>query len=165
MEIRRLLSAVVLSVALCCPALAQDVLRVPVDGIAAIVGDTPIPMSRIDEQLQTYRSQGGEIPTEPEMLAVLRRQLLESVIDDELLVQAAERDTMVVVTDEDVQGVVDEAIQQIRDAFNSQEDLERDLHRRHIALRQPRSALDVNIDPARKPAYWRADDRSAATLL
>ncbi|MFC1639132.1 peptidylprolyl isomerase [Gemmatimonadota bacterium] len=127
MEFRGLSSAIVLSVVLGSPTLAQDVLRVPVDGIAAIVGDTPIPMSRIDEQLQTFRGQGGEIPTDPDGLATLRRQLLDGVIDDELLIQAAERDTMVVVTDEDVQSVVDEAIQQIRDGFGSQADLERDL--------------------------------------
>ena len=127
MDHRRLSSAVVLCLTLCCPALAQDVLRVPVDGIAAIVGDTPIPMSRIDEQLQTYRTQGGEIPTDAEAMAELRRQLLEGLIDDELLVQAAERDTMVVVTDEDVQSVADQAVQRIRDSFNSQAELERDL--------------------------------------
>jgi peptidyl-prolyl cis-trans isomerase SurA len=120
-------SLVVLSVALCCPALAQDVLRVPVDRIAAIVGDTPIPESRINEQIQTFRAQGGVVPTDPEGRAALRRQLLEGLIDDELIVQAAERDTMVVVTDEEVQSVVDEALQRIREDFNSQAELERDL--------------------------------------
>ena len=53
MDHRRLTVAVLLAVALSSPALAQDVLRVPIDGIAAIVGDTPIQMSKVDEQLQT----------------------------------------------------------------------------------------------------------------
>jgi peptidyl-prolyl cis-trans isomerase SurA len=114
-------------IALYSPAFAQDIPRVPVDGIAAIVGDVPIPISRISEQLQTFRAQGGEVPTDPEGLAALRLQLLQSLVDDELMVQAAERDTMVIVTDEDVQGVVDEAISRIRSGFNTQADLERDL--------------------------------------
>ncbi len=124
---RSLLLAVAISVTLTITTAAQDVLRVPVDGIAAIVGDTPIPVSRINEQIQTFRTQGGVVPTDPEGLAQLQRQLLQGLIDDELIVQAAERDTMVVVTAEDVQGVVDEAIQGIRNSFNSQAELERDL--------------------------------------
>lgn len=128
MDHKRITTTVLLTVVLCCPAMAQDLLRVPVDGIAAIVGDTPIQMSKIDEQIQTYRARGGEVPTDdPEALLALQRQLLENLIDEELLVQAAERDTMVVVTDEDVQSVVDETIQEIRDQFNTAADLERDL--------------------------------------
>lgn len=125
----RWLSAVLVSLAVCMPAHGQDELRVPVDGIAAIVGNTPIPLSRIDEELQTYRAQGGQIPNTPEELAQLRRELLRGLVDEELLVQAAERDTMVVVTEEDVQSVVDERIQAIRSSFNSPDGLERDLQR------------------------------------
>ena len=127
MDHRGFSAAVALSVVFSCPVLAQDVLRVPVDGIAAIVGDTPIPDSKIDEQIQTYRTRGVEIPTDPTGLAEFRRSLLEELIDFELFVQAAERDTMVVVTDEDVQSVVDESIARIREQFNTQDDLERDL--------------------------------------
>jgi len=127
MDHRRLSLAVGFSLLLCGAAAAQGVVRVPVDGIAAIVGDTPIPISRIDEQLQTFRAQGGVVPEDAAGRAALRLQLLEALIDEELMVQAAERDTMVIVTEEDVQSVVDEAIQAIRSGFNSQEELERDL--------------------------------------
>lgn len=127
MDFRRLPSAIVLLLMPWCHALAQDVLRVPVDRIAAIVGDTPIPVSKVDEHVQTYRAQGGVVPTDPENLALFRRELLEELIDFELIVQAAERDTAVVVTEEDVQSVVDEAIRRIREGFNSQAEMESDL--------------------------------------
>ncbi len=125
--IRHLRLVSVLSLAIYCPAVGQDLLRVPVDGIVAIVGDTPIPASRVTEEIQTFRAQGGVIPTDPEGLVALRRQILEGLIDDELIVQAAERDTMIVVTEEEVQAAVDDAMQRIRSGFNSQEELERDL--------------------------------------
>jgi len=124
---RCFLAAFLLTLSVSGAAYGQEVLRVRVDGIAAIVGETPIPISRIDEEIQRYRAQGGQVPTDPGELATLRNRLLQGLIDDELLVQAAERDTMVVVTDEEVQSVVDEAIQSIRSGFNSTADLERDL--------------------------------------
>lgn len=109
------------------PTSAQGVLRVPVDRIVAIVGDTPIPWSRLVEQENTWRSQGGQLPEEPEALLELRQRLLKGLIDQELLVQAASRDTMVVVTEEDVQNAVDEALRNIRENFPSELDMEREL--------------------------------------
>lgn len=108
-------------------AAAQEVTRVPVDRIVAIVGVTPITMSRLIEQENTWRSQGNPVPTNPADLLELRRSLLKSLIDQELMVQAAERDTMVVVSNEDVQTAVDETLRNIREDFASELDLEREL--------------------------------------
>jgi len=105
----------------------QEVTRVPVDRIVAIVGVTPITMSRLIEQENTWRSQGNPIPTDPTELLELRRNLLKSLIDEELMVQAAQRDTMVVVSDEDVQTAVDETLRNIRNDYPSELDLEREL--------------------------------------
>ncbi len=122
-----------LALSICCLAAlsaaveAQEVPRVPVDRIVAIVGDTPIPLSRLTEQMNAYRQQGGQLPTDPDSLEQLQRQFLDQVIDDELLVQAARRDTTVVVSDEDVREAVDETLRAIRDQFPSQLDLEREL--------------------------------------
>jgi peptidyl-prolyl cis-trans isomerase SurA len=106
---------------------AQEVLRVPVDRIVAVVGDTPIPLSRLQEQENTWRSQGGQLPEDPETLLMLKRRLLSGLIDQELMVQAAAQDTMVLVTEEDVQGAVDETMQNIRENFASELDMEREL--------------------------------------
>jgi peptidyl-prolyl cis-trans isomerase SurA len=108
-------------------ALGQEVLRERVDRIVAIVGDTPIPESRLVEQMNTYQGQGGQIPTDPQALAEFKRELLDGLIDQELMVQAAERDTMVEVTDEEVQSAVEETLRNIRDQVPSQRDLEREL--------------------------------------
>ena len=106
---------------------AQGVERVPVDRIVAVVGDAPITMSRLMEQENTWRGQGGQLPEDPAERLDLRRTLLNSLIDQELMVQAAYRDTMVVVTEEEVQAAVDETLQNIRDQISSESDLEREL--------------------------------------
>ncbi len=109
------------------PAGAQDSTYVLLDRVAAVVGDVVIPMSRVDEELNVYRQQGGEIPTDSIELVELKRQLLESLINQELLVQAALRDTLVVVTDQDVQQEVERAIEEIRGQFTSDLEFERQL--------------------------------------
>lgn len=125
-RISLLLSAV--GVALWCDAaVAQEVERVPVDRVVAVVGEAPITMSRLLEQENTWRGQGGQLPEDPAQRLELRRTLLQSLIDQELMIQAAYRDTMVVVTEEEVQSAVDETLQNIRDQIPSDSDLDREL--------------------------------------
>jgi peptidyl-prolyl cis-trans isomerase SurA len=109
------------------PAEAQDSAFVLVDRVAAVVGDVVIPMTRVDEELNVYRQQGGEVPTDSMQLILLKRELLENLVSQELLVQAALRDTMVEVTDQDVQQSVEQALGEIRGQFGSDTEFERQL--------------------------------------
>ncbi len=121
---------VALGVSVCWPleAFAQrDSSRVLVDRIVAIVGNVPIPFSRLEEELSVYRQQGGELPTDPAALRTLRREILDRVIDQELILQAAQRDTSIVVTEEEVQAATEEGLRNIRRNFPSPIDYERGL--------------------------------------
>jgi peptidyl-prolyl cis-trans isomerase SurA len=112
------------------PVVAQEVTDVPrirVDYIAAIVGDTPIPYSAVRQRLNTYQQQGNPVPSDPDSVRLLERDLLRGLIDQELLVQAAERDTMVQVTEEEVQAAVEEIVKEVRERYPSLADLQRDL--------------------------------------
>jgi peptidyl-prolyl cis-trans isomerase SurA len=109
------------------PAEAQDSAFVLVDRVAAVVGDVVIPMTRVDEELNVFRQQGGEVPTDSAQLLQLKRELLDNLVSQELLVQAAMRDTMVVVTDQDVQQSVERALGEIRGQFGSDTEFERQL--------------------------------------
>ena len=106
---------------------AQEVVRITVDRIVAIVGDTPIPQSVLDQQELTYLSQGGQEPNGPEERNRLRAELLSAIIDQELLIQAAERDTMIQVTEEEIQAAVDEIVRNLRDQYPSMMDLQNEL--------------------------------------
>jgi peptidyl-prolyl cis-trans isomerase SurA len=109
------------------PAAAQEPGFVRVDCVAAVVGSVPIPCSRVEEELNVIRRQGAELPEDSAGIAEFRRQLLERVIDEELLVQAAARDTVIEVTEQEVQAAADEAIREIRVQFASELEYQRQL--------------------------------------
>lgn len=105
----------------------QDTTFTEVDRIAAVVGETAIPMSRVLEEVNTRRQQGWQVPNDSAGFQQFLRSVLNDVIDQELLYQAAQRDTMVVVSEQDVQSAVDRAMSQVRSSYASQLDFERDL--------------------------------------
>jgi peptidyl-prolyl cis-trans isomerase SurA len=81
----------------------------------------------VEEQLNMLRRQGQPVPTDSAELAKLRRDLLDRMIDEELLVQAAEQDTMIEVTEQEVQAAADQAIREIRGQFVSELEYQRQL--------------------------------------
>jgi hypothetical protein len=62
MTARPVLLTLLLLPALAAPAGAQDTTFVLVDRIAAVVGGSAIPYSRVEEELNVFRQQGGELP-------------------------------------------------------------------------------------------------------
>lgn len=85
------------------PVQAQD--PELVDRVVAVVGDSAILASDIEEQIERRRAFGQPIPTDPAALDQLRRQELDMLVNEMVLLQAAERDS-VIVTDADVQAQV-----------------------------------------------------------
>ncbi len=104
-----------------------------VERIVAVVGTTPIPMSRVEEQLQMLRLQNQSIPTDSASLDMLRRVILDTLIVEEMLVQAAERDTSIFVIEEDVQSRADGQLRSIRESFVSELDFQREIRRTGFA--------------------------------
>src|SRR5213593_5106180 len=72
------------------------------DRIVAIVGTRPILASQIDEEMVQQQAQGQPLPTDSAGRATLRRQILDRLVELEILVQHAERDTTIKVTDQEV---------------------------------------------------------------
>ena len=91
----------------------------PVDRIVAIVGNRPILLSQVEEQIVLLQAQGQTLPADSAGRATLRRQLLGRMVDEELLVQQAERDTTIKVTDQEVQDQVEQTVQNVRKQFAS----------------------------------------------
>ncbi len=98
-----------------------------IDGVVAVVGSTPIPKSRIDEQLQMLRLQNRDLARDSATLDQLSRLILDTLIIEELLVQAAERDTLIFVVEEDVESRADDQLRTVRDAFVSELDFQREI--------------------------------------
>lgn len=83
-----------------------------VDRIAAVVGDSVITLTQIQERIFQLASQGLEVPTEPSARARLQSEVLDQMVGEQLIVQAAIRDTTIVVDDTDLEEIVSQDLQQ-----------------------------------------------------
>ena len=92
----------------------------PLDRIVAVVGTRPVLASQIEEEMVQQQAQGQTLPTDSAGLATMRRQILDKLVELEILVQQAERDTSIKVTDQEVLDQVEQTYQNVRKQFNSE---------------------------------------------
>lgn len=101
---------------------------VVVDRIVAVVGNQPILGSQVEEQFFTVLSAPNAPPLpSAEDSAALRRRILDDMIDEEILVQEALRDTAVKVTEQEVNEAVNQRLTSLRGQFTSEVDYRREL--------------------------------------
>src|SRR5881296_932600 len=127
----------------------------PVDRIVAIIGTKPILASQVEEQLVLAQSQGQKVPQDSAGRDAARRQVLSQMVDEELLVQQAERDTTIKVTDQEVQDAVEQTVQNVRKQFTSTPEFQAQLRaagfvseeewRRWLADQQRRAILQQRL--------------------
>ncbi len=98
-----------------------------VDRVVAVVGNSPILESQLQEEMFGRQQGGLTLPTDPVALAALRDQVLSDLIDQELVVQLASRDTTIVVTDQDVADAVENRYREVRRSFTTEPDFRREL--------------------------------------
>jgi peptidyl-prolyl cis-trans isomerase SurA len=98
-----------------------------VDRIVAVVGTKPILRSNIEERILQEFPQGKGLPTTPEQKERLQREVLDALVNEELLVQEAQRDTAIKISDDDVTKSVDVLIRTTRGRFSSEEEWRKDL--------------------------------------
>ncbi|HET6230385.1 MAG TPA: peptidylprolyl isomerase [Longimicrobiaceae bacterium] len=87
-----------------------------VDRVVAVVGDTVLLLSDVRTEMQRMQAQGQTIPTDPAGQEALFRQVVESRVNDLLLVEGA-RAAGITVTDAEVQDMVDRQVEQVRSSF------------------------------------------------
>jgi len=91
----------------------------PVDRILAIVESKPILASQVEEQVVLAQAQGLKVPEDSAGRDAMRGQILRQMVDEELLVQQAQRDTNIRVTDQEVQDQVEKTVQNVRKQFSA----------------------------------------------
>ena len=126
-----------------------------VDRVVAVVGTTPILASQVDEQLMLAKSQGAKLPEDSAGLEAARRQILNRMVDEILLVQQAERDTAVKVSEQEVVEAVEKTVQNVHKQFTSQLEFQTQLRaagfvseeewRRWLADNQRRTILQQRL--------------------
>ncbi len=109
-----------------------------IEGIAAIVGNNIILKSELSQLVNMTAIQQGIRPDQnPERFAQLQDQLLQSIIDQKIVLEMAKLDTDVVVKEKDVNNALDMQIENIITQTGSEE-------RAELALGQ--SLLDFRRD-------------------
>ena len=102
-----------------------------VDRIAAVVGKQAIMQSQVNEQF--YQLLATMPPTAAPKTAAdsasMRKKILDDLVDDELLVQEAARDTSIKVTDKEVIDAVAAAIKNIRTRYTTEPEFMAELHK------------------------------------
>ncbi len=92
----------------------------PIEGIVAVVGDEIILLSDLEEQRAFFENQPGFQSLPP---AEQRRELLDRLIDDKVLLLRAKKDTTIVVTDKEVLPRVEEHIGKLAQQQGGEEKL------------------------------------------
>ena len=126
-----------------------------VDRVLAVVGNRPVLASQVEEEIFSRESQGAKLPTDPEGSKAVREQIVSSIIDEELLVQQAQRDTSITVTDEEIASGVEEQVRKVRGNFTSEVDYRAELqkagfqtpeeYRRWLSDQQRRAAFQNRL--------------------
>jgi peptidyl-prolyl cis-trans isomerase SurA len=126
-----------------------------VDRVVAVVGNEPILKTQIEVELFRMQSQGAQLPTEPRELRQVQLQIVEELINGELLVQEALRDTAIHITPEEIAEAVDVEFRKVRESIASELEFQAELrksgfqtpdeYRRWLGDEQRRSLLQTRL--------------------
>jgi peptidyl-prolyl cis-trans isomerase SurA len=101
------------------PGAAQAVPGEPemVDRVVAIAGDSVVLLSQVEEEIARYSMQGIPIPDGPTELAEFRSELVEALVNRLLILQAALGDSTLMVSEEELEFMASQQLdQQVRRA-------------------------------------------------
>lgn len=91
-----------------------------VDRIVAVVGDSTVLASQLRDRIRQLGAQGVEIPEDPEARAALERDVLETLVNEQLIVQAALEDTTIAVDESRVDEIVSADLAERSQAFGGE---------------------------------------------
>jgi peptidyl-prolyl cis-trans isomerase SurA len=97
------------------------------DRIVAVVGDKIILESELNFQLQLYQAQLSKRLTSQEELNNLKKDLLDQMINDKLILIQAEKDTLLKVTSQEINEALERHLKEIKNQFPSEEAFQREL--------------------------------------
>lgn len=141
---RRLIA--VLALLLTAPAAlhAQESEPQLVDRIVAVVGDSIVLASEVQEQIERRRAFGEPVPTDSAALDAARRQELEALVNELIMLQAAERDS-ITVSEEEVEAQVDATVAEQARRFGNQAAFEQALEQEGLTLGQYRDMIAQGV--------------------
>ncbi len=91
------------------------------DRIVAVVGDQIILQSELEAQMVLYATQFGIDLKDEQRKKQIRAELLEQMINDNLLLIQAQKDTTIEVTSSELESAVKEQMERVKSQFSSEE--------------------------------------------
>ncbi len=122
-----------------------------VDRVVAVVGNRAVLASQVQEEIFARQGQGLQLPTDPKGQEELRKQVVQGIVEEELLVQEAERDTSIKVTDQEISEGVEQQVKKIRSNFSSETEYATEL--RKSGFQTPDEYRRWLADQQRRAAY------------
>ncbi len=98
-----------------------------VDRIVAVVGSRAVTRSQVMERMFQGTLQGGPPPTDPAERAKMEKEIVAALVNEELLVQEAGRDTAIKILEEDVTKAVDANMRATRQRYTNESAYQHDL--------------------------------------
>ncbi len=111
-----------------------------VDRIVAIVKDTVITQSEIQEELIRLRAQGAPVPQDPRVLEQFLIQILDQKVTEVLVVKDAAREG-ITVSEREVEEIVEQRLSQIRERFPTEIEFQEALERAGVTPAEFRITL------------------------
>lgn len=119
---------------------AQEAETQLVDRIVAVVGDSVILASDVQEQIERRRAMGETLPTDSAALEQAKRQELDALVNELVMLQAAERDSLTVEEGE-VEAQVQATVTDQERSFGSRTAFENALEREGLSLQEYRQII------------------------
>jgi peptidyl-prolyl cis-trans isomerase SurA len=115
------------------------------DRIVAVVGDKIILESELEARFQLYSAQFKPNIKTSEEENNLKRELLDQMINDKLIVTQAEKDTLLQVTPKEVDDALEEEIKGLKEQFPSEEAFQEGLKKEGLTERDLRKKYKSQI--------------------
>lgn len=106
-----------------------------VDRVVAIVGDSVVLLSEIIQREVQMGAEGVPLPPErtPQRDSI-RERILDELIDIQLILQAAARDTLLQVDEDQIEAILQQAMDDVEGRFPNRDELERALAEQGLSL-------------------------------
>lgn len=115
-----------------------------VDRVVAVVGDSVVLQSDVLAEMERLRASGANMPSDPDEVAELRRSQLDAIINELIILQAAERDSITVLEPE-VQAQVDAQIAQLERQFGGRDALATAMAREGLTIASYRETMAAGL--------------------
>jgi parvulin-like peptidyl-prolyl isomerase len=118
-----------------------------VDRVVAVVGDSVVLLSQLVEEMQVVAQQPGvEVPQEPAALRVFMSDILETLVNVQLIIQEASRDSSLIPDPVAVEVQITRTMDDVRSRFPSPEAFQEALGSTGLTMNEYRENLRARIE-------------------